>query len=274
MKKIFKTNTGKQIAYRTYGHADGFPVIIHHGLVGSCDLLAYWDIKAKEAGIHLIALERPGYGDSDPDETILRVADWADRVKPLLEELRITSFAVIGISAGTPYAYSLAAGYPDQVKRVWILSGVPFLMDQEVLACYPTVEQNDYAYYKTAPLEDIADKFKSYLDQLENTYDETSIMRKGVEATMKHNRLGIAREAKLQITDWGFDLKQIIQPITLWHCVTDDVIPFTAVQKTRPHLPNATLHIQKENSHFPSEATVLAMFAEIKEFVKEQQEPI
>lgn len=268
MKKIFKTNVGKQIAYRTYGQADGFPMIIHHGLVGSCDLLPYWDFKAKEAGIHLIAIERPGYGDSEPDETMQCVGDWADRVKPLLDELHIASFAVIGISAGTPYAYSLAAGYPDRVKRVWILSGVPYLMDKEVLGCYPQVEQEDYAYYKMASLEAIADKFKGYLDKLENTYDETSIMRKGVEATMKHGRLGIAREAKLQITDWGFDLKQIAQPTTLWHCVTDDVIPFDAVQKTLPHLPSATLHIQKENSHFPSEATVLAMFAEIKEFLK------
>lgn len=265
-KQFFETNNGKQIAYRTYGHADCFPVIIHHGLVGSCDLLSYWDSKAKEAGINLIAIERPGYGDSDPDETMHHVIDWPARVKPLLEKLQINEFATIGISAGTPYAYSLAAGFPDMAKRVWILSGVPFLMDNEVLACYPQVEQANYAYYKTAPLEAIADKFKGYLDNLYNTYDETSIMRKGVEATMKHNRLGIAREAKLQITDWGFSPEQITQPTTLWHCVTDDVIPFSAVQKTLPHLPNATLHIQKENSHFPSEATVLAMFREIKEF--------
>lgn len=270
MKQFFKTNHAKQIAYRTYGDAGSFPIIIHHGLVGSCDLLPYWDIKAKEAGIHLIAIERPGYGDSDPDENMKQVSDWAENIKPLLDELNIQSFASIGISAGTPYAYALAAGYPDRVKRVWILSGVPFLMDKAVLACYPKVEQDDYAYYKTASLEAIAEKHKGYLDSLYNTYDETSIMRKGVEATMKHNRLGIARESKLQITDWGFDLKQITQPTTLWHSVTDDIIPFAAVQKTIPHLPNATLQIQKENSHFPSEVTILAMFREIKDFIGER----
>ncbi|MDD4515718.1 alpha/beta hydrolase [Massilibacteroides sp.] len=268
MKQLFTTNSGKQIAYRTYGHADCFPVILHHGLVGSCDLLPYWDIKAKEAGINLIAIERPGYGDSDPDENMHQVIDWSERISPLLDSLNIKTFGSIGISAGTPYAYSLAAGFPDKVERVWILSGVPFLMDKEVFACYPKVEQQEYTYYKTAPLEAIANKFKDYLDKLYNTYDETSIMRKGVEATMKHNRLGIAREAKLQITDWGFKLEQIVQPTTLWHSVTDDIIPFTAVQKTLPHLPNATLNIQKENSHFPSEATVLAMFREIKEFLR------
>jgi pimeloyl-ACP methyl ester carboxylesterase len=212
----------------------------------------------------LIATERPGYGESDPDESMHQVMDWPMRIQPLLEQLHIETFGSVGISAGTPYAYSLAAAFPDQVKKVWILSGLPYLMDKDVLACYPPVEQAEYTFYQTASLTAIADKFNSYLEQLYHTYDETSIMRKGVEATGQHGRLGIAREAKLQSTDWGFRLEQIQQPVTLWHSVADDIIPFSAVQKTLPHLPSPTLHIQKENTHFPSEATILALFQELK----------
>ena len=68
--------------------------------------------------MQLIAVDRPGYGGTDPLPPGDGVRAWADDVAFLLVELGIDRFRVAAWSAGAPFAWGLAAERPDRVERV------------------------------------------------------------------------------------------------------------------------------------------------------------
>lgn len=116
---------GRRLAYAEWGVADGDPLLAMHGAPGSrlwCPDLDPGRTKT-ESSIRLITVDRPGYGLSDPRPG-LRVVDWADDVEQLFDHLRIRRCAVVGVSAGGPYALACAARLPERVSRAGCVSGV------------------------------------------------------------------------------------------------------------------------------------------------------
>lgn len=86
-------------------------------------------------GLHLLILDRPGYGASDPvDEKDARVQDRADDLAEYLRRSERTaravagadfgSVGVVGWGSGGVFALSLAARHPDLVDRLAIV-GTP-----------------------------------------------------------------------------------------------------------------------------------------------------
>jgi pimeloyl-ACP methyl ester carboxylesterase len=116
---------GRAIGYGAAGPDDGRPVFFCHGTPGSRLDLHVGDTEAlvAERGIRLYALERPGYGLSDPSPG-RRVVDWADDVRQVADALNVERFAIYGYSAGGPHALACAAGLGDRVISVAAVSGV------------------------------------------------------------------------------------------------------------------------------------------------------
>jgi len=60
---------GRNLAWREFGAIQqGFPVIFSHGNLNSRLFEPVWgntDAVTNEAGVRLIAVDRPGYGESD-----------------------------------------------------------------------------------------------------------------------------------------------------------------------------------------------------------------
>jgi pimeloyl-ACP methyl ester carboxylesterase len=67
--------------------------------------------------MRLIAVDRPGYGwtDPQPEPDVLL---WADDVAWLLVELGIERCRLAAWSAGSPWCFGVAAGRPDRVEKV------------------------------------------------------------------------------------------------------------------------------------------------------------
>ena len=99
---------GRDLAYEEYGDPAGFPVLSFHGGLSSHLDAAPAGAAAREAGIRLVAPDRPGMGLStfQPGRTLL---DWPEDVTALAHALGIERFAVMGWSAGGPYAAVCAA---------------------------------------------------------------------------------------------------------------------------------------------------------------------
>ena len=68
------------------------------------------------------AVDRPGYGGSTPNPGRLR-ADWTADALQFIDGMGIERCAVVGYSAGGPYALELAATHPDRVTGVGVLAG-------------------------------------------------------------------------------------------------------------------------------------------------------
>src|SRR5579864_1224257 len=98
---------GRALAYLEVGRGDGAPVFHFHGH-GSSRLEALALAHAAEnAGVRLIALDRPGIGYSAPKSGD-RLLDWPSDVAEAADQLGIVRFAVQGMSAGGPYALACA----------------------------------------------------------------------------------------------------------------------------------------------------------------------
>lgn len=77
------------------------------------------------AGVRLLLPDLPGYGCSDPRGEAWTMADWADGLADLLDELGLGRAAVYGAHVGAAVALELAARHPQRVARL-IVDGLPF----------------------------------------------------------------------------------------------------------------------------------------------------
>lgn len=123
---------GRRVAVRdlTPDASAGAPVVLLcHATPGST-LFDPDPVVTAFRGVRLIALDRPGYGGSDPIlDAFATVDSAADDAAAVLEELNVTA-GVAGWSAGGRVALALAARRPDLVGRVAVI-GTP-APDEEV----------------------------------------------------------------------------------------------------------------------------------------------
>ena len=108
----FQLPNGAALSFAEYGMPEGRPLLLLHGLVGSICSEGMEDLLSK-LPLRVIALARPGYGASDYFDMGC-IADWGRLMAGFWDYLKLQRFDIVGISAGAPYAYSLAALYPDQ----------------------------------------------------------------------------------------------------------------------------------------------------------------
>ncbi len=113
---------GRRLAYAEYGARLGTPAFYFHGTPGGLLEGRLLDQAARRQDIRLIAVDRPGYGDSDFKRD-RRLADWPADVADLADALGIARFAVVGLSGGGPHAQACAAALPDRVTTAVIVSG-------------------------------------------------------------------------------------------------------------------------------------------------------
>jgi pimeloyl-ACP methyl ester carboxylesterase len=115
------------------GSADGPAVIFLPGCPDSRLAALSGAAAACRLGVRLVAVNRPGYGLSDPIGYAAPAADSpghrvvaedlghrlvADDVAAVADRLGIDRFAILGMSLGGPYALACAAAYPDRVRAV------------------------------------------------------------------------------------------------------------------------------------------------------------
>jgi hypothetical protein len=99
---------GRRLGYAEYGDPKGKPMLYCHGLPASRLEAAFCDTAAKQLGIRIVAVDRPGYGLSDFQAQRL-MSGWPDDVLQLTGILGIERFAVMGVSGGGPYALACAS---------------------------------------------------------------------------------------------------------------------------------------------------------------------
>ena len=108
---------GRRLAWSSGGARGGVPVIYLHGAIGTpvCRT-SELDALIGALGIHYIAVSRPGFGRSDPSPG-RRIADFPADVEHLADHLGLGRFAVVGVSAGGPYALACARALAAALPR-------------------------------------------------------------------------------------------------------------------------------------------------------------
>ena len=107
---------GRRLAYDDVGDPLGAPVVYLHGCPDCRLTRPPDDAVAAGVGARVIAVDRPGYGSSDPDPHGDDNALAAD-VIVLADELGVDRFAVLGWSSGGPSALAAAAQADRGTRR-------------------------------------------------------------------------------------------------------------------------------------------------------------
>ncbi|MGU3498460.1 alpha/beta fold hydrolase [Mycobacterium sp. C31M] len=238
---------------RRYGAHGGFPVLLHHGLVGCARASAEAAEAAAVGGIELLAVARPGYGRSAP-VAMTSVSDWNDLVAPVLDG--IGRYGVWAVSAGAPYAYALAAADPERVSAVAVTSGLGHVADEQVRNLYGPESQALFTFFRTG---DPGEVCRYWYEALQTTLADAppdGDWAGALRDSVLHNGAGPGREAILQQHPWGFDFVNITAPVRLWHSGADSMVPVATARAICELIPGAVLSIQDSAEHVPTPAVV------------------
>ena len=242
MKKKILYKKENALSYAEYGDPLGFPILIQHGLIASINDYHLFK-RLIETGARLICIARPGYGESSP-YVMRNVAEWADIVSVLVGKLRLSQFDVLGISSGAPYSYAIGYKFPDQVRKLFILSGTPALYDETVLSFWP---------YPVKKLASIAEMQKLAYELFFSHLSKEDLDRDETKDSMMNHCFGVAQDLKLRCIDWGFQLSDVKVRTYMRHSKSDNAVPLITAEMTAKLLSNCRFEIRENGVHFSQE---------------------
>src|SRR5215469_1097864 len=108
---------GRTLACLQLGDPAGSPVLYFHGFPGSRLEARVAADAAARLGLRLLAVDRPGFGQST-FRAGRTVGSWAADVVALADQLALGRFSIVGVSGGAPYALACAALLSDRLARV------------------------------------------------------------------------------------------------------------------------------------------------------------
>lgn len=263
---------GRRLAWSELGDPDGTPVVWHHGGL-SCRLDARrGDEVARDAGVRMIAPDRPGIGRSsrDPGRT---VASWAADVGALADHLGLDRFATVGWSAGGPHALAVAAGLGDRVTRVATCGGMAPIRDRADRAelglavdrmLIPLSRRFPWAARRVVSLASGrrgAEKAKAQTLKVLGATDralladrpaaEVVLWADGRIETFRSGYAGTVDDYRaFGAPDWGFATEAVTAPVDCWQGADDDLVPRAHAERLATSLPDATLHVVDGVGHF------------------------
>lgn len=256
---------GRCLSYAEYGVATGMPVVYCHGAPGSrLSIFADMAETAARCGVHLICVERPGYGLSAA-RAGHSLLDSSRDVQFLVDALGIGCFRLVGFSGGCPSALACAHALPGRVERVAIVSGLAPMTDAVVSVGMAPMVHGLYELARVDPqalrqvMEPMATSpagllaamaaaapavdrsiLAAHAQQFEADFAEA--LRGGIE--------GIAADFVLAAGAWGFPLADIGTAIDLWIGSEDCNTPPAMTRYLVEALPNAGVHELRGAGHF------------------------
>ncbi|KAI0120703.1 hydrolase [Xylariales sp. AK1849] len=278
--QVFTLPDGRKLGYAEYGCPNGYPLFYFHGFPMS--RLEAWgtDKIARNRGIRVIALDRPGFGLSTFQPS-RRITDWPGDVRAFAEERQLQRFAVLGSSGGGPYALACAQALPgDMLSTVGVLSGagpweagtqdVPLLARGTHLAAtwWPAglkiassalVESLQWII-NSGPVVRRIDAYVESLDRKKEDWQTTAeelstaerrdrITRVGFEGFAEGTQ-GFVQEAQLLTGDWGFKMEDIVfNKVRLWHGTKDTNSPIRHARYMDERLPHSFLQEFEGEDH-------------------------
>ena len=266
-KSLIKLRNGNNIGYAIYGNKKNFPIFYFHGWPGSRFELKNIPLKKKKCFI--IALERPGYGISDPISKF-KILDWPKIVLEVANKLKIKNFSIIGVSGGAPFA--LACANTIKNKRLKSIAIVCALapnkakgMDKGRVGMLlnfgrkPFISWLIFNFLRmrllNGNLEKSFNKWKNKISLPEIdlklfTIDRGKRLMENFKEAVKHGTTGVHRDANLYSNYWGFKLKNIKKKIFVWHGDKDLTVPIITNKYYKKKLKNKEIFIKPNEGHF------------------------
>ena len=259
---------GRQMGYSESGDPAGRPVFFFHGF-GTTRVICPPEEPARELGIRLIAVDRPGIGLSDPMPG-RRLMDWPDDITEISRRLGVSSFAVVGWSGGGPYALACAAALADRVTSVALVSAPAPLAGAADPAYLRRLDRHAVRVADRAPWvirlamwhwgrpqrRDAAAFFERSVAEM-CAADQAVLADEALRGRMIANSAELYRqggrgmydEALVLARPWGFDLADVRVPVSIWQGKRDETVPLAMAHHLAREIPDSMLRLFDNDGH-------------------------
>ncbi len=112
----------------------GPPVLLVHGLGSSAGVEFFYNLEALAASHQVIAIDLPGFGQSDKPALAYTIDLFVRVVRDLMASIGLQRTAVIGVSMGGRVALGLALDAPECVDRLILVDALGVGQPRPVLA--------------------------------------------------------------------------------------------------------------------------------------------
>lgn len=208
------------VSFLRNGRAEGIRLILVHGTPGSATAWADY-VANPPAGAEVVALDRPGFGESSPQAAVTTLKEQAAAVIALLPTDGRRA-VLLGHSLGGPVVARVAADQPQRVAAVVLLAAS---MDPGLERIHPAQHMGAW------PL------VRNLLPRvLRNANAELMALKPELQALAQ-------------------DLPRITAKVVIMHGTQDDLVPVSNVDYVQPRLTGAacvkTLLLQGKNHFLP-----------------------
>ncbi|MYS64084.1 MULTISPECIES: alpha/beta fold hydrolase [Streptomyces] len=272
MRRRVRTNDGRHLIAELSGDPGGRPVFLLHGTPGSRLGPAPRGMVLYQRGMQLIAYDRPGYGESDRLAG-RSVADVAQDVLAIADDLGLERFSVVGRSGGAPHALACAALMPDRVDRTAALVtlaprdavGLDWFegMAASNVDAYTSALDDPVAFTKLFTLrsDEIRRDPIRLLNDLRSELPDSdravvadagvrSMLLRNYQEALRMSAWGWIDDALAFSSPWGFDPADIDCPVLLWHGEKDVFSPVGHSRWLAERIPGATAVLEPAAAHF------------------------
>jgi pimeloyl-ACP methyl ester carboxylesterase len=250
---------GHRVGYGITGDPGGRPVFWSPGGGGSRLLALGTPEEQAEAGVRMIAVERPGLGLSDdrPGWTLL---DCAADVAAVAAHLGIERYVAGGVSAGSRVA--LACGAVNAgVAGVGVVSGLlppVWFPDDDLVAMaaidLPAAERVvlEHVEHQAADVDAVVDAMGRRPPPDGPVYARPDVRAQFVATLREGYRAGpagAARDILLSNLPWGFDLADVGPPVRWWQGTVDRLVPASLLRRALDGLAGYELTLYEGEGH-------------------------
>jgi len=268
--KTITLHDGRTLGWAEFGAPDGQPVLYFHGFPGCRMEAGLADAVAREIGLRIIAVDRPGFGLSafQPGRTL---ADWPGDVAQLADALGLDRFRALGLSGGAPYLLACAAAIPERIIKATVIAGLGPTDPPDALTAMRWVQRTGLrmgrrfpravpALYRMlcVPVRIRPRLLVSRLRSVCTAPDKIVLARKDViqvlsasfGGALQAGSRGPAWELGLIAGPWNIRHEDVRIPVRLWHGEQDVIVPPAMGRHAENALPDCHATYLPDDGHF------------------------
>jgi pimeloyl-ACP methyl ester carboxylesterase len=264
---------GRVLALDDLGDPEGLPVVYLHGTPDSRRARHPDDRLAADVGVRLLAVDRPGAGDSDPDPSATPTSLGHD-LAAVLDQLDVGSCALLGWSSGGLAALGAATVLGERVRALVLVAPMPpaeAYADPAVLEALGPTRRPLVEMAAEVPARQVAAEVAPYLVPegltpalaLEHVLEgagpvgrvelaavpgAAEALAAGLEASVAHGSAWLEQDLVQQLTP-GLDLGAVRGRVLLYHGGLDGTSPPAVGRWLADRLPGAVLEVLPEAGH-------------------------
>lgn len=289
MSVIVQAADGRSLEVLQAGPEDGFPLVYHHGTPQGAVPFPTLERAAAENGLRIISYSRPGYGASSPrpdGATKAKIADDAADTATVLDHLGVHDFLTIGWSGGGPRALACAALLPGRCLAAACCVGIApadqYDGDIRDGMAEENVDEYTAVFDGVDALEAFLDIRKGFfgvtanqvaeglgalappVDRAALTDELAEYLAASVNAAGRQGIVGWRDDDLTHTRPWGFDLKAIRVPVSIWQGRLDTMVPFAHAEWLAANVAGTEAHLIEGEGHISLMQKAPAILADLR----------